>query len=121
QVLKPLSLVPVLAFIVVLAIPEAVLNPTRPMVGAESIFFTHRLTQYFANRPELADSYVQTVRELSDADCSQIGLVSGADDWEYPLWPLLASTQLAEFRIEHFMVSNRTAKFSVDPPFGSFE
>ena len=80
-------------------------NELRPLVGNKNIFMTNRVDQYFANRPRLEADYIGAARFLLSRKCSDIGLVFGANDWEYPLWVTLqASTR--PIRIEHFNVDN---------------
>ena len=43
---------------------------------------------------------------LREQQCSQVWLLRGYNDWEYPLWPLLQEGTAEEVRIEHAVVSN---------------
>jgi hypothetical protein len=117
---RPSVVVTTLAFLVVSAVPAVLLNPARPLIGEHTVLVTDRLDQYFANRPELAESYSQVARQLSDAHCAHIGLASGSDDWEYPLWVSLFRTPLSDIRIEHVQVSNPSADLSNQAQFKSF-
>jgi hypothetical protein len=49
---------------------------------------------------------------LKDNLCSQVGLLSQEDSWEYPLWALLRVGPLSSVRIEHLHVTNQSAKTS---------
>jgi 4-amino-4-deoxy-L-arabinose transferase-like glycosyltransferase len=106
--------------LIVAAVPWLVYNSSRPLIGERSIITTRRDQQYFANRPSLFQAYDRSAQFLSSADCSDIGLVSGGDDWEYPFWVLLGEHERHQFRLEHVNVRNTSRIESSKPPFKTF-
>jgi len=95
-----------MALLIVVALPWVFLNSSRPILGKNSIFTTSRIEQYFINRPSLLSPYLESAQILSDLHCSDIGLVIGIKDWEYPLWILLRENTGEIVRIEHVNVTN---------------
>ena len=95
-----------MALLIVLALPWVFLNSSRPILGKNSIFTKSRTEQYFVNRPLLFAPYFESAQILSDLHCSDIGLVVGIKDYEYPLWILLRENTSEIFRIEHVNVTN---------------
>ena len=95
------------ALLLASSVPWLVANQSRPLLGPESALRTPRNLQYFANRRELASSYLETARFLRSRSCRRLGLVIGGNDWEYPLWPLLEDEE-ETFRIRHVRVRNPT-------------
>jgi hypothetical protein len=102
------------------AVPWVVYNSSRPLIGERNVFSMSRDRQYFANHPSLYDPYERSVQFLSSSRCSDIGLVSGGDDWEYPLWVLLRESERHQFRIEHVNVRNISRTESDKDPFRTF-
>ena len=88
------------------SLPWVFYNTTRPILGKDNIFTTSRMEQYFTSRPSLADSYKEAVQIISELHCSDIGLIIGGDDWEYPLWVLLREKTNEIIRLEHVNVTN---------------
>ena len=100
------------------AIPWLIFNSSRPIIGSSSILNTSRTLLYFENRRSLIDPYTRSVQSLSHSKCTDIGLVLGGDDWEYPLWILLRQTIGSDVRIEFVDVKNASAKeYSAFPEF----
>jgi hypothetical protein len=75
--------------LIVTALPFVCLNKSRPLIGEQSVFSLERNLLYFSNRPELFEPYVRAADTLRSRECSQIGMLLGEDDYEYPLWVLL--------------------------------
>jgi hypothetical protein len=88
------------------ALPWLFLNSSRPLLRPENIFNTPRGEQYFANDPSLAAPYRQAVQILAERGCGQVGLVSGEDGWEYPLWVFLREQMGASIHVQHVNVTN---------------
>jgi hypothetical protein len=65
-------------------------NPSRPLLALNgtSVLRTERAALYFANRPELLADYANLDHILrnSTLNGTSIGILSGEDDWEYPLY-----------------------------------
>ena len=80
-------------------------NETRPLYGPRSIFSTERADQYFATRPFGAD-YRAAIRYLDGQPYRHVGLILGANAWEYPFWALLEGEAGHELRLEHVLVGN---------------
>lgn len=90
------------------SVPWLLYNATRPLVGPQSILNTPRASQLFAARRDLHESFVEAARSIEAGGCRQVGLVMGVDNWEYPLWKLLATGNDRAVRIEHVEVGNRS-------------
>jgi hypothetical protein len=97
----------------VLSIPLLLQNPTRPLVGANSILETERLRQYFANRPDLFAAYEKQVEAVNDLQCNDIGLMTGIDDWEYPIWVMMEASD-KHFHLEHIFVNNPSGSLKTE-------
>ena len=98
----------------VLVIPLWLRNPTRPLVGANSILDTERSRQYFANRPDLFTMYGKQVEAISDFQCNDIGLMTDIDDWEYPIWVMTKTYGMNDINFEHILVDNVSGKLAND-------
>ena len=87
-------------------------NETRPLYGPRSIFFYRaNADQYFATRPFGAD-YRAAIGYLNAQTHGNIGLVLGANAWEYPFWVLLKDEAGDSPRIEHVLVANVSARLA---------
>ena len=86
-------------------------NETRPLYGPRSIFSTERADQYFATRPFGAD-YRAAIRYLNAQPHRHIGLVLGANAWEYPFWALLEDQAGHGPRLEHVLVGNVSSRLA---------
>lgn len=86
-------------------------NETRPLYGPRSIFATERADQYFATRPFGAD-YRAAIGYLNAQTHGNIGLVLGANGWEYPFWALLAGEAGHGPRLEHVLVGNDSGRLA---------
>jgi len=102
------------------ALPWALFNSTRPLVGDQNIWNRTRLDQYFENRQDLRNGFFGAAYFLKSNKCGQIGLDIGFNDWEYPFWPLLNPDANDAIRIEHVNVKNESGLISVLPNFSSF-
>jgi 4-amino-4-deoxy-L-arabinose transferase-like glycosyltransferase len=104
--------------LIVATLPWFLANDNRPLAGANSIFTTSRAAQYFANRPYLRESYFEAASVVRAVGCTDVGLVSSHDDWEYPLWIVLRDAAGSPARLEHVFVRNSTS--SVANPTAAF-
>jgi len=75
-------------------------NTSRPLIADRSVLTTPRLSQYFANRPELEGPYREFVASVVDRGWV-LGIAAGEDDWEYPLWVLFRRAGDDYVRLEH--------------------
>jgi len=95
-----------------------------PPIGLHSILGGNRLALYFRGAgPMLAAPYNVLVQRAVANDCAAIGLDLGADDWEYPLWVLLASQGAilqgrgdANVQIKHVNVENASRSLPAEFP-----
>jgi 4-amino-4-deoxy-L-arabinose transferase-like glycosyltransferase len=86
-------------------------NTTRPILGRDNIFTKSRMKQYFTSRPSLFEPYKEAVQIISELHGSDIGLIIGGNDWEYPLWVLLREKTNKIIRLEHVNVTNISQKY----------
>lgn len=91
--------------LVVLAYQWALYNQVRPLLGANSIYVTPRLSQYFRTQPALEELYIGAAAEIAEGSCDRIGLDFENSSFEYPYWPLLTAAQ-PEIEIQHVRVTN---------------
>ena len=96
-------------------------KPTPPgaFLGERSVFRQTREELYFASRPEMLDNFTQAAETIADSGCATVGLETGWNDWEYPLWVLIQARG-GRPRIEHTGVTNETARLAERPPFRGF-
>lgn len=85
-------------------------NVTRPLVGEHSVLATSRTAEYFRPRPQLRAPYEELVRRLDDADVREVGVVSGVDDWHYPL-VVLGERATPDIRFREVLVGGPSAKY----------
>ncbi len=106
-------LFPVLAaavFLTAWAEPFLVSNQTRPLLGAGNVRTAPRVGQYFNANPPLKGPYVEAARLLRRNGCRTVGVVSGMNRYEYPLWVLLNGGRLGVCRVEDVDMANCSAR-----------
>jgi Dolichyl-phosphate-mannose-protein mannosyltransferase len=93
------------------SLPWLLTNRNRPLLGDRSVLSTPRGEQYFIHRPFRREQYETAARLVRTSGCREIGIVSGEDDWEYPLWVLLDAVdgRRPAVRMEHVEVRNPSA------------
>ncbi len=101
-------------FLIVLSIPWVFKNQSRPLIGDDSILKRSRMEQYFSNRPDLEESYMNSLLLLKDEACNRIGLEIGQDHMEYPIWILLKNMSCGTPEIQHINVENISRKLISD-------
>jgi hypothetical protein len=99
-----------MGLLIILALPWVFFNASKPIIGMNNIFTTSRNQLYFSKRPTLADSYIKSAQIISDNHCSDVGLVMGEGDWEYPLWVLLQERIGKAVNFEHVDITNISKK-----------
>jgi hypothetical protein len=101
-----------------LAVPVALHNTSRPLVGPNAYYRLDRIDQYYlTGAPDLARIHREFSQVVLALKGTRIGLRLGRDDWEYPLWLRLRATGLNP-RIEHVDVDNPSAQYAASlPPF----
>lgn len=77
----------VIVVMAALSFPFVLYNERRPLITGDWEQ-KQRSELYFTARPELCAAYTQAVDLLATADAQEVGLLTGHDDWEYPLWIL---------------------------------
>jgi hypothetical protein len=103
--------------LVLTALPFVTYNETRPLAGPWSVLSAPRETQYFTVLPGLQQPYEQAAAQLRGSECSDVGLLLGSRDWDYPLWMLLgSSSQAAPMRLGYVGVDNASGRLA-DPTF----
>jgi hypothetical protein len=110
----------VMIFIWFGSLPWLFNNYRRPLWGAQSVLLTNSVEQTFRPRPEARESYEDLIEFMLTQKCTQVGLVTGGDSWEYPLWTLLKSSEQKELNIEHVFVDNESQQILSEEPFSSF-
>jgi hypothetical protein len=96
-------------------LPWALLNETRPLLGAQSVVVTPRVTQTFVVLPEQEAPYRNAVAQVQSVGCQQVGLWLGTRDWDYPLWLLLRGTGETSVQLEYVGVTNVSAGLAPTP------
>ncbi len=94
-------------------------NETHRLSGNENIFETDRAQQYMNRNKSLYRPFIETVDLLNRKSCSDIGLMTDWDGWEYPLWEMLKK-DLPNIHIEHVNVNNISNRYSSKLPFSAF-
>ncbi len=82
-------------------------SPNLALRGDKTIFNTPREELYFITRPELYPVYCKLVEEVKKSNCTKLHLKLKPDDWEYPLWRMLANRAI-DAEIFHHQVDNLT-------------
>ncbi|HKF59733.1 MAG TPA: hypothetical protein VKB42_00120, partial [Dongiaceae bacterium] len=60
----------------------------------------------FLARPDLYTAYQSAAVYVAQHGDSQIGLITGGNDWEYPLWRVLRRLDIKDLRVEHVGMSD---------------
>jgi hypothetical protein len=103
------------------ALPWALVNATRPLIGPSSVLSTPRLDQYFAEIPDSGPAFLAAARAAVSEDCRRIGLELRADDPEELLWIALDRAAPGPRRVQSVGVRNRSAALSEKQLFAGFE
>jgi hypothetical protein len=107
------------ATLLLLALPWAIGNATRSLIGEASVFAVSRLSQYFAVRPNLERSYRSAMDLIRRSGCDRIGFLFRPDEVESPFWSFL-SLDSEPRRFEHVFVKNKSARLAAKAPFATF-
>jgi hypothetical protein len=106
--LRTLQTITLLTILVCSGLPGLLLNARRqlvPLPNHRSYLSEGMLQRLFTSRPNLSGAYADALEVLARAKVSQIGLVMGGDDWEYPIWRILRDRRPDRpIRIEHVQV-----------------
>ena len=98
------------------SLPWLFYNQTRPVLGADSVFKTDRISSSFATRKDLLAPYLAAASWIVEHRVSTLGLRFGPDDWEYPLWSLIKAQQDHLPRIVHVQVQDVSESLRRDEP-----
>jgi hypothetical protein len=93
------------------ALPYALNNTARPLVGPTSVFAVSREEQYFANQRALLVPFLAVRDALRATGCTRLGLLAEGNDWEYPLWVVTRGLP-QPIAIEHVGVENASGGLS---------
>lgn len=97
--------------LIVASLPWVLQNKFRPIAAEANIFNLSRIEQYFINRPQLQEPYVQAANTILSTECKNIGLSLGEgtsvgnEYWEYPFWVLLKNDR-PEIYLENVNAQN---------------
>jgi hypothetical protein len=97
-------------------LPWTLHNASRQIIGRNSILFASRDELYFVERPSLRGPYRATADTLARMNCLDVGLISGSDSWEYPLWVLLREKMGNSVRMVGIDVHNESASIAPYDP-----
>jgi len=96
--------------LIVVASPGLWSNYGRPLFPsggfAYSIWARSGDEILFLARPDLYTPYHCAAVYVAQHGDSQIGLTTGGNDWEYPLWRLLRRLDIKDLRVEHVGMSD---------------
>lgn len=84
-------------------------NGTRP-INQDAIYSLPRDENYFRSNSSLKKPYLQLIDQIIVSKCTEIGLVLGADTYEYPLWAILEEREFPA-RIEHIFVKTQSRTY----------
>ena len=97
------------------ALPFLFFNYLHPWIGPANIWHNADIT-----RPVNLPNYRDMVEQMKNLGCHDVGIISGPDSWEYPVWELLREQKLNDhFRMEHLFVDNKSAH--IPYPLGNFD
>ena len=91
-------------------------NESRPIIGEYNIFNQSRIDQYFNIRSDLRGNYKEAVQFIKNRKCSEVGLSSRPDAWEYPLWVLLQKDNKPLPHLQHINIQNISSVISNQYP-----
>jgi hypothetical protein len=98
--------------VLVLALPFAVSNQLRPLIGDTfDILSQDRSTLYFVERGDLLASYRAATAFIQQQNCPHVGLDSSLDTFEYPILALLGADRKVR-SVKHVGVQNLSARYA---------
>jgi hypothetical protein len=102
------------------AVPWAIMNEMRPLVGDGSIFGSSR-EELYTRRENSSRRLLEAVSEyVASRSCSEIGLISSVDFFEYPLWMTLSERVGGRVWMEHALVDNWSGSKASAYPYRDF-
>lgn len=103
------------------AIAVPLLEPLRPMRGPHSVFHLSREQSYFGSDPAAAVPFRRVIQGIADAGCERVGLITGSNAPEYPLWVFAQKRLRSVPEMRHVAVTNPSAALYAQEPFRSFQ
>jgi hypothetical protein len=88
----------------------------RPLVGRATILNRPRTDLYFAVRSNLREPFIAAAAELARGGATTVGIISGINDWEYPLRLLVRMRRGSDVQFEHINVRNPSRDCEADLP-----
>jgi Dolichyl-phosphate-mannose-protein mannosyltransferase len=98
-------------------------NEIRPLVGVgpnSTVLNTSRIDRLLLRHTSVREHYLRLVHPVETLRCSEMGLLIGQNDLEYPFWLLLQKTSIQRLRIQHVYVTNISADKSAVSPSANF-
>jgi hypothetical protein len=98
-------------------------NEIRPLIGTgpnSTVLNTSRIDRLLLRHTSVRDHYHRLVGPVQALGCSDIGLLIGQNDLEYPFWLLLQKSSIQGLHIQHIHVTNISADKSAVTPSASF-
>lgn len=103
----------------VCAFAVLLLDPLRPLGGANSVFARSREESYLLSHQAMSPWLLRAMDAIAATNCRDIGLLS-VDADEYAVWVYAANHLPARPRIEHVGVHNASAFLAGAPPYSTF-
>jgi 4-amino-4-deoxy-L-arabinose transferase-like glycosyltransferase len=100
------------------SLPFLFYNYSRPLIGANNIFYKNAYNQYFFTNMKLQQPFFTMSAIIKRNGLQNIGWAVMGDAWEYPMWKLLEEEK--PLRMQHILVTNQTATLLTEQPFASF-
>ena len=108
-----------LAVLALAALPNALLNYTRPLLAlpghpvtpTPSLLTIPRTQQYFLYWPALARPFLYAAVRIAESGCADVGIRDFPDAWEYPIMALTRQAG-SEARFRSVDVFNPSARFA---------
>jgi Dolichyl-phosphate-mannose-protein mannosyltransferase len=113
----------IVVLLITTSTPYVFRNEIRPLIGVgpnSTVLNTSRVDQLLMRYTGVRDQYPRASHFVETLRCSDVGLLIGEYDLEYPLWVLLPKTNRQQLRIEHINVTNSSAVKSAVNPFAGF-
>lgn len=102
--------------LILASLPWVFRSESRKLIGRENIFTIGRIEQQFFCKQDIESPYVETIDYIKSKGYSDIGIILGEWDYEYPFIALLQKGNTQTFRLEHVNVDNvSSAKYSRYP------
>ncbi|MBF0595557.1 MAG: glycosyltransferase family 39 protein [Candidatus Omnitrophica bacterium] len=101
------------------SIPIFLYGYPRNFIKIPQTLQSKREENYLIFFPQISSDQTACAAYTKKINCPNIGLISGDNDREYPLFPLLQATGIDHFRLEHVLVNGPLS--NVPYPLGKFD